>query len=436
MHHLQLSHLGCALAACTALFFASLVLAEDSAELQPQEFQTETTGLDPERLARISEHFSKHVKQGEMVGALGMIWRHGELAFLETWGERNRAKNLPITEDTLFRIYSMSKPITSVGVMMLYEEGHFRLGDPVSKFLPELANLEVASQAIDPETGEPTTTYAPAKHSITIRDLLRHTSGMTYGIFSDTEVDRLYRERGILGEAKISETVAHLGELPLLYEPGTQWHYGVSTDVLGRLIEVISGQSFGEFLRKRLFKPLQMNQTSLTVSEADQERFAHLYAHIPAKDGPPRFADAPKAWNRTYHHDATFQSGGGGFVSTAADYLRFCRMLLNEGALDGARILSRKTVELMRVDHMASVAGKYPYPGHGFGLGFTMVTDLGAAGELSSIGAYRWAGAAGTGFWIDPKEQMIGIFMTQVLPAKESVHRKEFRLLAYQAIID
>jgi len=436
MFHQKNLRLALALVTCASLLSVGFLVAADAEKPQPKDLRPRTTGLAAERLARISEHFSRHVEEGEMIGALGMIWRRGKLAFLETWGERNREQALPVTADTLFRIYSMSKPITSVGVMMLYEEGHFRLSDPVSRFLPALAKLEVAHQGIDPETDEPTITYNPAQNLITIRDLLRHTSGMTYGVFSDTEVDRLYRESGILGEEEIAEMVAHLGELPLLYEPGTQWHYGVSTDVLGRLIEVVSGQRFGDFLRQRLFEPLQMNNTSLTVSEANKERFAHLYAHIPEKDGASRFADAPQEWSRTYHQGATFQSGGGGFVSTAADYLRFCRMLLNEGELDGARILSRKSVELMRVDHMGDVPGEYPDPGHGFGLGFTMVTDTGAAGELGSVGAYRWAGAAGTGFWIDPAEEMIGIFMTQVLPSGESVHRKEFRSLAYQAIVD
>lgn len=416
-----------------ALIPAGPLMAE---EQPPGALKPSQVGFDPARLARIDKHFAGHVAEGEMIGGLGMIWRKGELAYLGSWGQRNRERGLPVAEDTLFRIYSMSKPITSVGVMILYEEGHFRLNESVAKFLPELAELQIVRPQVDAETGKTTFTYAKAERPITIRDLLRHTSGMTYGLFSNTEADRLYRENGVLEEAQLAEMVDHLGELPLLFEPGSGWHYGVSTDVLGRLIEVVSGQRFGEFLEKRIFAPLRMNDTGFTVAAADAERFAHLYARVLGGDGVARLVDAPKEWSLNYHPGATFESGGGGLVSTAADYLRFCRMLLNEGELDGERVLSRKSVELMRADHMGDVAGKYPHPGHGFGLGFTVVTDPGAVGELSTIGSYRWAGAAGTGFWIDPAEEMIGIFMTQVLPLGESVHRKEFRNLAYQAIID
>ena len=383
-------------------------------------------GLDPARLERISDHFRKHLESGEMRGGQALIWRKGEVAYSETWGLRDHQGEKPVEEDTLFRIYSMTKPITSVAVMMLYEEGHFLLRDPASRFLPELAELSVIGT--DGEKAPP----------ITIRDLLRHTSGMTYGLFSGTPVDRAYLDAGILTEDTIGEMVKNLGELPLLFPPGSRWHYSVSTDVLGRLIEVVSGKSFGEFLEERLFEPLGMDDTSFTVPASKADRFARLYARVPGENGGLTFGEPPEGWNRTYAPGATFQGGGGGLVSTAGDFLRFCRMLLGDCQLDGVRILSRKSVELMRTDHMGDVAVKYPFPGHGFGLGFTMVTDPGAGGELGSVGAYRWAGAAGTGFFIDPREEMIGIFMTQVLPAAsgQSVHRKEFRRLAYQAIGD
>jgi CubicO group peptidase (beta-lactamase class C family) len=330
----------------------------------------------------------------------------------------------------------MSKPITSVAVMMLYEEGHFALEDPVGKYLPELAELELWVEGKDPETGEMTGGPEPAPRPITIRDLLRHSSGFSYGIFSTSAVDKMYVDNNILLEKDLAELVSDLSELPLLYAPGTRWHYGVSIDVLGRLVEVVSGKSFGEFLEERLFAPLGMKDTRFRLRPGEEERLAKLYARTQDEEGKTVFVDAPPEWSAHIGPDATFESGGGGLLSTAHDYLLFCRMLLGGGELDGKRILSRKTVELMASDHTATLDVPYPFPGYGFGLGFAVVLHPGTAGELGSAGAYRWAGAAGTGFFIDPAEDMVAVFMTQFLDAQGGKLRKEMRRLAYQAIDD
>ena len=398
--------------------------------------QAEAAGLDADRLERIDQHFEQRIAEGEMIGGQALIWRKGTLAYESTWGMRDREKGLPVEEDTLFRIYSMSKPITSVAVMMLFEEGHFGLADPVGNYLPELADLEVWMEGADPETGEPTAGPEPSPRPVTIRDLLRHSSGFSYGLFSRTPVDEMYVENNILLEANIAELVSDLSELPLLYTPGTRWHYGVSTDVLGRLVEVVSGKSFGEFLEERLFAPLGMKDTRFRLREGEDERLAKLYARVQDEEGKTAFVDAPPEWSAHIGPDGTFESGGGGLLGTAHDYLRFCRMLLNGGELDGQRILSRKTVELMASDHTSTLEAPYPFPGFGFGLGFAVVLHPGTAGELGSPGAYRWAGAAGTGFFIDPAEEMVAVFMTQFLDSQGGQLRKEMRRLAYQAIDD
>lgn len=403
-------------------------------------------GLDAERLARIDQRFVAYTEAGEWVGGMGLIARRGEVAFLELWGQRDREQGLPVEEDTIFRIYSMSKPVTSVAVMMLFEEGHFGLWDPIARYIPELADLQVLEDVSDPDAGEPTTRLRPAARQPTILDLLRHSAGLTYGYFGNTPVDRMYRERQILaGQADLAELVHELGQLPLLYDPGTRWHYSVATDVLGRLVEVVSGQPFESFLKARIFDPLGMVDTGFTVPAAKRPRFAQLYSPKAAGDGDELWLEgstrgalevARQELDQVFRPEATFQSGGGGLVSTAHDYLRFCHMILGGGALDGHRILSRKTLELMAQDHTRGLERPYPVPGVGFGLGFDVVEEPGRLGELSSKGLLSWAGAAGTGFWIDPEEEMVGIFMTQIIPHTGLTYRKQFRHLAYQAIAD
>ena len=404
----------------------------------------EQIGLSVERLERIDNKISGYIDRQEAAGAMALIARDGKIGYVETWGHRDRESGAEMTEDTIFRIYSMTKPITSVAVMMLYEEGHFFLNDPVAKFLPELAKMEIQTESRDPETGEVKLETRTATNPIRIRDLLRHTAGFTYGIFGNTAVDKEYRTEGILAaDEDIAETVTKLGKIPLRFEPGTRWHYSVSVDVAGRLVEVVSGKTLEEFFQQRIFEPLGMVDTGFRVSAEKRERFATLYtpkgtvanreAFISqgpmTKEIEPLNADDLSS----YGESTTYFSGGGGLASTARDYLRFCQMMLNGGTLHGQRLLSRKTVELMTTSHMQGIEGFRD--ASSFGLGFSIVEDVGGTAELGSKGTYAWGGAAGTKFWIDPKEKMIGIFMVQILPHRTRMG-DEFRHLAYQAIDD
>jgi CubicO group peptidase (beta-lactamase class C family) len=403
-------------------------------------------GLSQERLDRIDVVMKDHVEKGHIPGALGMIARRGQVAYFSTWGQRDREAGKPMTPDTIFRIYSMSKPITSVAAMILFEEGRYSLNDPVKKFLPELAELEVKSEEKDPATGVTTVRISKAHRDITIRDLLRHTAGFTYGFFGDTEVDRAYRERGILREQKdLGELLTQLGKLPLRFEPGTRWHYSLSVDVLGRLIEVVSGKTFDRFLDERLFEPLGMNDTAFWVAPEKMDRLAQMYspkgsqfgtdAFLRAKGGIQELVPSDRQASRDFVAKPGLMSGGGGLVSTANDYLRFSQMMLNGGQLDGRRILSRKTVELMTTDHLGDMPGMMSR-GYGFGLGFAVARDVGQIGDLGSVGEYNWGGAAGTRFWIDPQEQLIGIYMIQIIPHTGLEYGTEFKRLVYQAIAD
>ena len=416
-------------------------------------------GFDPVRLERISAVMNSRVADGTMVGGMGVIAREGRIVYSDTWGMRDREAELPMTEDTIFRIYSMSKPITSVAVMMLYEEGHFFLNDPIARYIPELADLQIAVSTADGSTqarsdgtqsrtigtGDETKigiTRAPLRQP-TIRDLLRHTAGMTYGVFGNTEVDQKYRELGLLVDhPDLQDFVTKLGQAPLQYEPGSRWHYSVSVDVQGRLVEAVSGMRFGEFLEKRIFAPLGMTDTSFTVPEDKSDRLAQLYSPKGTPEGTSAWLRrntstelvvAQEMANRNFRPGATFESGGGGLVSTSADYLRFAQMMLNGGELDGVRLLSPKTVELMTTDHLGGMS--FGRPGVGFGLGFAVTLDQGELGELGSTGEYNWGGAAGTRFWVDPEEELIGVFMVQSIPHRTRLG-SEFKILTYQALVE
>lgn len=420
-------------------------------------------GMSGERLQRITAHMNQAVADGVMVGGIGLIARNGRVVYQQTYGMADREAGRPMTTDTLFRIYSMSKPITSVAVMMLYEEGHFALNDPVALYLPELADLRVAVSTADGAGTRMTSdgtvsrsegegdrslagqTRAPARPP-TIRDLLRHTAGFTYGVFGNTEVDRLYREAGLLADdLSLAEFTDRLGRIPLQYDPGTRWHYSVSVDVQGRLVEVISGMRFGEFLQRRLFGPLGMQDTGFVVPEDSWDRMAQIYAPrgTPEELGEAfraavtatELVVAPEAVDAGFRPGARFESGGGGLVSSTGDYLRFAQMLLNGGELDGVRLLSPKSVELMTTDHLGDVPGGFGREGMGFGLGFAVALDQGEIGELGSVGEYNWGGAAGTRFWIDPAEQLIGLFMVQSIPHRTRLG-SEFKTLTYQALVE
>jgi CubicO group peptidase (beta-lactamase class C family) len=401
----------------------------------------EEVGLSSPRLGHIRSVMNHHVAQKHIPGAIGLIARNGKIAYQEAYGMADVEAGKPMKIDTIFRIYSMTKPVTSVAVMMLYEEGKFQLNDPVAKYLPEFAKMQVGVEEKDPQTGQMVLKAVPAKRPITVRDLLRHTSGLTYGVFGDTLVDREYRKANILGGQDLTSFTKQLAQIPLLYEPGTRWNYSVSIDVLGRLVEVLSGKSFDQFLQERIFTPLNMRDTGFHVPANKKDRFAKLYT--PTKDGrvePAVICTTPQDCLAKFPNAApsyldppTMPSGGGGLVSTAYDYLNFCQMLLNNGLFEGKRLLSRKTVQLMSSDNLGSIASAIP--GYGFGLGFAVSKAPGEAGMMGTPGEYNWGGAAGTKFWIDPQEKLIGIFMIQILPNAID-YGSEFRVLTYQSIAD
>jgi CubicO group peptidase (beta-lactamase class C family) len=397
--------------AVAALMF--LTPGHGLADVLPRAPRPEDVGLSTERLARLTKITQEHVEAGRLPGAVILIARQGKIAYFESFGHRDRDRGLAMTPDALFRIYSMTKPITSVAAMMLQEEGRFQIYDPVSRYLPELAKLKVGSEGAD------------APREITIQDLLRHTSGFTYGNRGETPVHRMYRDARIGSRDDTNaELVTKLGKLPLLYAPETRFEYGVSTDVLGRLVEVISGKSLGQVFEERIFQPLGMRDTGFYVAPDKLARAAQPWQR---PGGPPmtlRFDVAVKP---------RYESGGGGLVGSAEDYLRFSLMLLNGGEWNGVRLLGKKTVEFMTADHLGSIP--VATPGLGFGLGFQVRRDAGIAGIAGSVGEYGWAGNAGTLFWIDPKEQLIALYMIQVGDAERVALRNQFRSLVEQAIV-
>jgi CubicO group peptidase (beta-lactamase class C family) len=382
-------------------------------------------------LARVDEAFSAYAEEGRLAGAVGMVLRHGKVAWVDAWGMRDIAAGDPMEADDIFRIYSMTKPITSVAVMMLYEEGRFFLDDPVGRYLPELGNLPVAK--LSEATGPDDIPTERAARAMTIRDLLRHTSGLTYGTFSNTVVDQAYRQAGVGSEATLADLVTDLGRIPLMYQPGTTWNYSLSTDVLGRLVEVLSGQSFDVFLRERIFEPLGMDDTGFYVRPEDRDRFAQIYGHGGGRGGPLTLEVGDAGG---FTPSVTRFSGGGGLVSTAQDYARFTQMLLSGGELDGQRILSPTTIALMTTDHLHDDGASFLADGWGFGLGFTVKNEPALDGLPDSAGTYYWFGVAGTSFWIDPKQDLIGIFMVQIRPNRDVNFRDQFKRLVYQAVVE
>jgi CubicO group peptidase (beta-lactamase class C family) len=401
----------------------------------------EEVGLSAPRLERIGAHLQRYIDAGKVAGTLTLVARQGQIAYFQPQGHLELERTRPMQHDSIFRIYSMSKPITSVGLMMLYEQGLLQLEDPVHKFIPAWANLQVFVSGNYPRF----VTVPPAR-PMTIRDLLTHTSGLTYGSIEGTNVDAAYRTLGVWDMNKPGYTLQHmvdnLAQLPLEFSPGTRWNYSVSTDVLGYLIEVISGQRFDVYLREHVFEPLGMRDTSFTIAEAQLARFACNYEL--QRDGSVRLIDAPE---RSQYRDRSLFSGGGGLVSTAGDYFRFTSMLRNHGALDGVRLLGRKTVELMTMNHLPggqdltqlAQAGRFTetaYAGVGFGLGFSVMLDPTRAQILGTPGEYAWGGAASTAFWVDPHEDLMVIFMTQLMPSSSYPLRRELRALTYAALID
>ncbi len=384
----------------------------------------EEVGLSSARLERLSDALKGRVASGHIPGAVAVIGRHGKLAYCESFGLRDPAGGDPLRSDAIFRIYSMTKPIVSVAVMMLWEEGRLLLSDPVGKYLPELASPKVA--VISGREME----LVPVRRPITVQDLLRHTSGLTYEFRGATPVHKAYMEARVMRLRQTNaEQVATLGTLPLLHQPATRWEYSRSTDVLGRLVEVISGETLGEFLRERLLAPLGMADSGFSVPEKDHGRLAEAFAKDPESGTDVHLLDVKRA--------AIFESGGGGMVATALDYSRFLQMLLNGGVLDGERLLGRKTLELMTADHLGEIKGSADLlpPGHGFGLGFAVRLAAGIAPFPGSVGSYFWGGVAGTTFWVDPAEHLLAVLMIQA-PGQREHYRVLFRDLVCAAIAD
>ena len=380
----------------------------------------EDVGMSTSRLGRVAPVMQRWVDDGKIPGALTMIAREGRLVHFEKFGTQDVATAKPIEFDTIFRIYSMTKPITSIAVMMLYEEGHFQLGTPVSELIPAFKDMQIYTEGgadiVDAET------------EMTIKHLLTHTSGLIYGGDGEHPIHQRYRDANYY-RGDLAYMANELGKIPLYHDPGAAWNYGMSTDVLGYLVEVVSGMPFAEFLKNRIFEPLGMNDTAFSVPEEKADRYMTLYE--PTEEGGIQVIEnAPVSSGPL----SFFHSGGAGLQSTAADYLRFCQMLLNDGELDGERLLGRKTVELIRLNHISDEWQPLERTGCGFGLGFAVVTDVADTHSLGSLGTYSWGGLASTTFWIDPVEELIGILMTQLIG--DSPFHAQFRVLTYQAITD
>jgi len=400
----------------------------------------EEVGLSAERLERIANAIQKSVDDGRIAGGVSLVARHGRIAYLKAVGMADREGRKPMTTDAIFRICSMSKPITSVAVMMLYEEGKFTLDEPVSDFLPEFKNMKVLDPPWPQDKTSPPGALVDAKRPITVFHLLTHTSGLTYQW--NSRLGKAYQEAGVGSgisrhEGTIGDAVKKLATMPLLFQPGDHWEYSLADDVLGRFVEVVSGMPLDKFLEERLFKPLGMKDTGFYPPDDKVSRIARAYTYYEGKglqpilddqvvkeDGFSFMADYPYRGARTYF------SGGGGLCSTAEDYYRFCQMMLNGGELNGVRILSRKSVELMSHNH---VQGKRD---EGYGLGFGDIDQPKELTELGSVGSYYWGGFYYTSFVIDPKEDMIAVFMGQLHPTGDLNLDAKAIHLAYQAIKD
>jgi CubicO group peptidase (beta-lactamase class C family) len=390
----------------------------------------EEVGMSSERLTRLHDAMQQLVDEGRLAGITTMIARRGRIADFRTFGYRDVEAQDPMAEDDIFRIYSMSKPITGVALMTLYEEGRFQLSDAVEEYIPELADLQVVES-----WGPRGPVLEAADHPMTIRELMSHTSGLAYGIGAPGPVDSMYAARGVLSrDQTLEDMVDKLGAMPLRHQPGSRWYYSIAVDVQGYLVEVLSGLPFNEFLQERVFGPLGMVDSGFHVPEEDHGRFAEYYRY----DAEGKLAPLPTTGSpgsRAYLDPTTFFSGGGGMVSTTMDYMRFSQMLLNGGELDGARILSPTTVALMAQNQMPRQAAERA-PGVGFGLDFNVVLDP-VGKEYVSVGEYSWGGAAGTWFWIDPVEDLIFVGMIQQSGSPERPNMGQIaRQLTYQSITE
>ena len=398
-----------------------------------------TAGFDSQRLATVSELVDRYVAEGKLAGAQVQVAHRGEVALRHTVGRADVASDRPLGDDAIYRIYSMTKPITSIALMQLYEQGRVLLEDPVSAYIPEFAEMQVFTG------GTPTAPKVrPAQTVMTVKDVLTHASGLTYGFFFQNNLDAMYREDGLgnfeLPDYTLEEGMRLLAAKPLAFDPGTAWNYSMSTDVCGRLVEVISGMGLDEYFAEHITGPLGMADTAFHVPADKKHRFTSNYALTP--DEPLLIVDSFDA--SPYLSPPVFLSGGGGLVGTVDDYQRFVDMLLNGGELDGRRIIGRKTLEYMTINHLPegktlnelgqSLFSEAVMEGMGFGLGFSTLVDPARNGAVSSGGEFAWGGAASTAFWVDPAEEITCVFMTQLMPSSSYPLRRELKATVYQAL--
>ena len=416
----------------TALLTALLLVLSPLAARALPTANPEEVGLSKERLGRIAPALSRQIEAKSFPGAVAIVARKGKIAYFETVGQLDPTTSAPMPKDAIFRLYSMTKPLTSVAAMMLVEEGRIRLTDPVGMYLPQLAKLDVLVQTTD-ASGKPSFTTVPAQRPMQVYDLLRHTSGLVYGGFTpNARIKELYASANVNWSGVTpQEQLESFAKVPLAHQPGTAWEYGMSTDIAGRVIEAVTGSALGRFLDERIFRPLRMVDTTFHVPSERVKRLAQPLATDKATGKPIALHDvtvAPK-------NDA----GGAGAAGTAMDYARFLQMLANGGQLDGQRLLARTTVRQMTSDHLGEIKPAMPLlaPGYGFGLGFAVRRADGLNGAPGSAGEFNWGGAGGTTFWVDPKEQLVAVLMTQAQPGPWQREFKElFRQLVYQAIVD
>lgn len=411
MHLLRIAALG--LAAAALLPAASLAKAA----------KPEDVGLSGPRLDRIRVMLGRYIERGEIAGAVSLVARRGRVAHLHAQGMADLAAQKPMREDAIFRIASMTKPIASVALMMLYEEGHFQLTDPVAKFVPEYRDMKVAVEHVPLGMK-----LIPADRPITIRHILTHTAGLpnTYAGITRPLHDQWMRERR--PDETVGEAMKRLAKLPLNFQPGAAWEYGPATDLVGYLVEVISGMPLDRYLAEKIFQPLGMQDTHFYQPDGNLGRMATIYQPKPGGGIQPLALPAASA--------KKYFSGAGGLSSTIEDYARFCQMLVNGGQFDGKRILSRKTIELMTTNHIADLRLWESLPGDGFGLGFSVKKSLGDSAQLGSVGTYGWGGAFGTIFFVDPKEELFGILMLQLRPYNHVNVRQDFRTVVFQSVVD
>lgn len=413
--------------------FLVLVLASGVAAQQLPRAIPEEVGLSSERLERLSIVLAQYVEQEQLPGVVALVARRGRVAYLEAFGRRDREAGVPQQEDDIFRIASQTKAVVSVAILMLQEEGRLLISHPLSRYLPEFSETTVA--VADGAGGYD---VVPAERAITLRDLLTHTSGVGYGYGLGSE---RWAEAGIQGwyfadrDEPIAETVVRMAALPFEAQPGERFVYGYSTDILGAVVEVVSGTSLADFLQARIFEPLGMNDTHFYLPVEKRERLSVVYSA--GDEGLSRAPDLDGMVSQGAYIDGPRQSysAGAGLLSTARDYARFLQMTLNGGELDGVRILSRKSIQLMTVNHVGDLLATAA-PGTGFGLGFQVVEDLGARGEPGSVGEYGWGGAYHSTYWVDPAEDLVVVYFSQMIPANGLDDQARLRALVYQAITD